>query len=207
MNYDPSRFQRWVNITDTCAVWNVLSSNTLYRAAASANCVFAITACVMYECLHKARKEVRDEDEELKARLRKEMKSKTFQQHPVSLEALQDPRVVGLRKNLGKGEISVIAFALETGRAIMTDDQGARKQAERQIGQDRVQTTPMLLCWLFYTNRLGDADKDLIIAEHQALNPKIPLTQYFESMYLRALECRLQSHPVASPGADADSTV
>jgi hypothetical protein len=88
----------------------------------------------------------------------------------------------------------------------MTDDQGARKQAERQIGQDRVQTTPMLLCWLFYTNRLGDADKDVIIAEHESLRPKAPLTQHFESMRLCARECRRRSPPVASPEADADST-
>jgi hypothetical protein len=201
MNYDPSRFQP-VNIADTCAIWNVLSSNTLYQAAASANCVFSITACVMYECLHKARNEVRAEDEELKARLRSQMVSKAFQQHPVSLEALQDPRVLGLRKNLGKGEVSVIAFALETGQAIMTDDQGARRQAERQIGPDRVQTTPRLLCWLFYTNCLGDADKDVIIAEHEALGPKIPLSKYFKEMYFWALQCRLQSRPDASAGTD-----
>ena len=54
MAIDPSSFHS-VNVTDTCAVWNVLSSRTLYTAARLAGVVFVCTGFVVYECLFKPR--------------------------------------------------------------------------------------------------------------------------------------------------------
>ena len=55
MALDPSSFYKH-NITDTCAVWNVLSSLLLYARAKSAGVVFICTRFVIYECLFKPRK-------------------------------------------------------------------------------------------------------------------------------------------------------
>lgn len=52
MPLDPSRFHA-VNVSDTCAVWNVLSSATLYSAAVAKGCTFCCTGFVAYECLER----------------------------------------------------------------------------------------------------------------------------------------------------------
>jgi hypothetical protein len=54
MAVDPRSFHLY-NVTDTCSVWNVLSSATLYQTARSAGCNFICTAYVVYECLLKLR--------------------------------------------------------------------------------------------------------------------------------------------------------
>jgi hypothetical protein len=192
MRIDPSQFHI-VNITDTCSIWNVLSSRVLYNAAITANCVFSCTSYVLYECLHKPRKTARQEDEELKRRLQAEVGKRHFPEFPLAIEDLQDPRVMDLRGRLGRGELSVIAFALRTGQALMTDDGKARKLAERLVPLDKVQTTPKLFGWLLFTNHLSDADKDVIVDEHQRLRPQRPLTPHLDEMYRWALECRLKT--------------
>jgi len=191
MRIDPSRFHLG-NITDTCSVWNVLSSSTLYRAAISAKCVFACTACVLYECLHKRRKVSRPEDGELQRRLEAERESGRFQVFSPSLEDVQDPRVLAMRERLGKGELSVIALALGTGQAMMTDDQGARAAAEELMESDRVQTTPHLFGWLLFDNHLGDCDKGDVTREHEELRAS-PLTRWLDEMYRWSLQCRLSA--------------
>lgn len=55
MAIDPSKFHL-INVADTCAVWNVLSSSRLHAAAKEARCEFCITSFVRYECLSKLRK-------------------------------------------------------------------------------------------------------------------------------------------------------
>ena len=70
MAIDPSRFQT-TSVVDTCAVWNILSSNCLYTAATVANCHFVITSFVEYECLRKPRTRVRTSDHELVSQLRR----------------------------------------------------------------------------------------------------------------------------------------
>jgi len=156
-----------LNVVDTCAVWNVLSSALLFSAANSANCVFSCTRFVAYECLDKPRKNINTQDENLQNILRKEQIKKKFQVYDLEIEDLLEVEILEKRKNLGKGELSSIAFAKRTNQLFLTDDQRARKLAMEVMESDRVQTTPHLLGWLFYNKLLGDTDKDSIISEHQ----------------------------------------
>lgn len=153
------------NVTDTCSVWNILSSKILYSAACSAKVVFCCTRFVYYECLHKPRKRVTPEDTELQNRLRQEIKKGGFKTYDLSIEDLQDLEVLENRKKLGKGELSSIVFAKKTGQAFLTDDYkgGARRLAQMVIDTKMVQTTPQIFGWLYFTNQLGDSDKDKII--------------------------------------------
>src|ERR1035437_6775092 len=190
MPSDPSIFEP-VNVIDTCAIWNVLSSRILYATARSAGCSFCCTRFVLYECLHKPRTNPSVSDLELQKRMLDECDLGTITVYPLAISDLQDVSVLESRKRLGKGELSSIAFANKIRRAFLTDDQGARKLAAKVIGDQRVQTTPHLFGWLFFIGRLGDGDKDRIIQEHN--RHQGPLAPYFEEMYLRALEFRLMS--------------
>ena len=191
MKVDPSQFHP-VSITDTCSVWKVLSSERLYNAAIGAKCVFACTGCVVYECLHKRRKAVTPEDTDLQGRLKREQQAGRFRTFSPSLEDLQHPHILAIRDRLGRGELSVLALALCTGQAVMTDDPKARTLAEQVVALDRVQTTPQLFGWLLFHNHLSDGDKDTVIHQHEEVRPR-PLTRFLEDVYLWALECRLSA--------------
>jgi hypothetical protein len=91
--------------------------------------------------------------------------------------------------SLSKGELSSVAFAKKTRQAFLTDDQKARLLAREVIGRSMVQTTPHLFGWLYFNRRLGEGDKDAIIAEHKSLGR--PLAKHFEAMYEEAMRCRL----------------
>ncbi|MGD0263596.1 MAG: hypothetical protein ABSD47_01420 [Candidatus Methylomirabilota bacterium] len=190
MAIDPSSFHP-VNVTDTCAVWNVLSSRTLYTAARLAGVVFVCTGFVVYECLFKPRKTETVSDKELQARLRAAQKEPSFVTYPLDVADLQTIGILESRKRLGKGELSSIAFALKIRQAFLTDDQKARRLAREIFGEVPTQTTPHLLGWLFFGNRLGDADKDAIVKEHAGLGRS--LAQHFEEAYLEACRCRLMT--------------
>lgn len=202
MQTDPSQFHL-ANFTDTCSVWNVLSSPVLYEASLAAGCVFCCTECIVYECLHKPRKQIRPQDEELKRRLRVARAKGSFAATPVSIEDIQDPRVLAARNSLDRGELSALAFALRTGQALMTDDQKALRVVERIVEPGQVQTTPKLFGWLFYTGRLADGDKDDIIRQHEELRNR-GLRSCLEKVFLWALDCRLKANaaPQASDSCD-----
>ena len=178
------------NITDTCAIWNVLSSRRLFRVALSAGVVFACTRVVIYECLHKRRKTVTEVDRELQARLRTAQAASDVSVYPVELDDLQAIALLENRKRLGKGELSTIAFAIKTRQVVLTDDQKARKLA-MIVMSTAAQTTPHLFGWLFFGNRLTDSDKDEVISEHKMMNR--PLTNHLEIAYIEACRCRLMS--------------
>ena len=186
MAIDPSHFYP-LNVVDTCAVWHVLSSKMLYETALAAGCTFSCTAFVAYECLAKPRKNITPEQVELRRRLQAEQGR--FTSYHLDLDELLEVEVLEKRKNLGKGELSSIAFAKRTRQAFHTDDQKARKLASHVMDTDRVQTTPHLFGWLYFTHSLGDADKDAIISEHERFEG--PLRPHFEIMYMRALQYRL----------------
>ena len=188
MRLNPSQFHP-SNIIDTCSIWNVLSSLRFYSAAKAANCNFFCTKFVYYECLHKPRKEISDEEGELIKRLKVQIENKDFQSFNISIEDLQDIGILEKRKNLSKGELSSIVFAKKTRQAFLTDDQGARILAEQFMDGNLVQTTPLLFGWLFFTGKLIDSDKDFIIQEHNSLNR--PLEKYFIKMYEKAYELKL----------------
>jgi predicted nucleic acid-binding protein len=130
-------------------------------------------------------------DLELQSRFKKGCEKGQFQVYHIELEDLSDIEILERRKNLGKGELSSIAFANRTRQAFLTDDQKARKLAEQVMDKKMVQTIPQLCGWLFYTGRLLDYDKDTIVQEHKKLGR--PLAKYIEEMYIKALEYKLVS--------------
>lgn len=194
MAIDPSQFHL-LNVADTCAIWNLLSSQRLYVAAKEARCSICCTTFVAYECLHKPRKTVTREDEELKSRLRRETEKKNIIAYSLDVADLQDVQVLENRRRLSKGELASIAFAKKTRQAFLTDDQKARKLAEAVLANQMTQTTPHLFGWLIFTCRLSDGDKDSVISEHERLHR--PLRPHFEAMYIEALRCRCMTQKLA----------
>ena len=194
MAIDPSKFHL-VNVADTCSVWNILSSARLHSAARDARCDFCITSFVRYECLVKPRKTPTEADHELRRRLLGEQRNGNFQAHSCDIDDLQDVTVLRDRKRLGMGEISSIAFAMKIHQAVITDDQKARKLAQA-AGHHLVQTTPHLFAWLIFTGGLGDSDHAVVVNQHKALQGD--LEPHLNDAYTLALQCRLNSRPVAS---------
>lgn len=101
MAIDPSQFHLH-NVTDTCSVWNVLSSSTLYRAAVAAKCSFCVTGFVDYECLAKPRTLPNDSSRELQRRLQEARRAGQFEVHSCSIADLQVIGLLESRKRLGK---------------------------------------------------------------------------------------------------------
>ena len=97
-----------------------------------------------------------------------------------------------MRKRLGKGELSSIAFAMKIGHAVITNDQKARKLAAA-VGRVLVQTTSHLFSWLMFTGKLGDSDKALVIQQHEEM--ELDLATHFEQAYTLALKCKINSVP------------
>lgn len=179
------------NISDTCAVWNVLSSATLYRAAMDEGFYFACTSYVLYECLTKPRKSETTADALLRERLTAERANGRFQEFHLTLDELEDVALLERRRRLGKGELTSIAFARRTRQAFMTDDKKAKKLADEVCDAGMCQTTPDMLGWLFFNGRLVDSDLDAILGEHREVNR--PLSDRFEAKYRDALQYRLMS--------------
>lgn len=188
---NPSKFHK-INVVDSCAIWNIISTQLLRTTAYSAGCSFCCTDFVYYECLYKPRTKVKPEDIALQVLLRQEMKSGKFKNYHLDIEDLQEIDVLQKRKNLGKGELASIAFARKTHQAFLTDDRGARNLAEEVLTHHRVQTTAHLLGWLFFESFLSDGDLNQIIDEHKKYNGK--LEKYFIVMYERALDFRSKQH-------------
>lgn len=185
---DVSRFER-LNVSDTCAVWNVLSSLLLHRTAIGVGIQFCITDYVRYECLEKERSSETSSDKELQGRLRAAQARGVYRSYQLTVEDLQEMTLLERRKRLGKGELSSIAFAMRTNQAFHTDDRGARKLGREVLSDSRVQTTPHLLGHLVFQNRLSDGGAMATIEEHRRLDR--PLEAPFERMYEEALRCRL----------------
>lgn len=192
INVNVSLFHQY-NVTDTCAVWNVLSSRVLYSTASSTGCIFCITQYVMYECLHKGRK-LTNHGPTLQNRLRQEQSKGNFSTYSLSIEDLQEVGILEKRRNLSKGELSSIVLAKKINQAFLTDDQKARKLAGEFLGK-LVQTTPHLLGWLFFIGRLTDGDKQIIIDEHKNLGGLLEI--YFEEIYQESLRCQLMQRNTA----------
>lgn len=190
MPIDPRSFII-LNVSDTCAVWNVLSSALLFSVAAESGCHFCMTSYVEYECLFKPRSTFGEGEELLKQRLLGAKGRGQFKAYPLELEDLAEVEILERRRKLGKGELSSIAFAKRTRQAFLTDDQAARKLASQVLGISQVQTTPHLVGWLFFLGHFSDSDKETIIREHSATGR--PLGAFFEEMYVLALQYRLYS--------------
>lgn len=187
MAIDPSKFNL-SNVVDTCAVWHIISSNSLYHRAKGARCEFCITSFVHYECLIKPRGAKTEKDEQLMDRLRDAQKKRQFIPYALDIEDLQEVEILRKRRNLGKGELTSIAFAKKTNIAFVTDDQKARRLAASILEPKNVQTTPHLLSWLAFNGHVMDSDKDEIIEQHAFFGQK--LAPYFTAAFLEAMRCR-----------------
>jgi hypothetical protein len=108
--------------------------------------------------------------------------------HALDIADLQEVGLLQNRKRLSMGEISSIAFAHKTGQSVLTDDQKARKLARTMLSGDRVQTTPHLLGWLFFTGAVENGHKETIILQHRQSGR--PLEQYFLKVCSEAERCR-----------------
>lgn len=187
MAFDPRVFSRML-ATDTCAVWNILSSKKLFNAAKLSKLTFCVTPMVIYECLVKPRKNITPEKEELIVRLKSARRENLFPQQECRLESLlyiknQAP------KKLNSGELSSIALAYEIQTmSFMTDESAARKFVENNLRLP-VETTPKLYGWLHYHCKLSDTDHQHIVHEHENYE-KRPLTKYLNKAYEQALVCK-----------------
>lgn len=198
MAIDPSIFHQ-VNVADTCAVWNILSSEALHLAAKKAGCSFCVTGVVQYELLLKPRSQRKASDVELRSRLEREQAAGGFPSHACSLEDLRMVGSLEERKKLGKGELSSIALAMRLYQAVITDDRKAARLS-REAGHALTQTTPHLLSWLEFHNALSDADKRDVLAQHAELNGS--LVEPFRDAIQIAQQCKANagSRLPAAPG-------
>lgn len=178
-----------LNVIDSCAIDNLLSSQTLYSASLNAKCKFCYTEFVKYEMLYKERKRISITSKVLTKKLESETLMKNFECFSLSISDLQDISTLEESRKLGIGELSSIIFAKKINQSFMTDDQGARKLASLTLGKDRVQTTPHLLGWLFYTRELIDSDYNTIITEHESQGR--PLKVHLERAYHESLKIKL----------------
>lgn len=183
-----------LNVTDSCAFWNILSSPTFYSVLIDQKFDFACTDFIVHECLHKKRTEPTKEDSSIQNKFKLLLKTRKVVSHKLSIEDLQDDEILKYRKSLGKGELSSIAFAKKTRLSFHSDDQGARKIAEQILGVKQVQTTPLLLGWLFYNNHLSDRDLEPIIKDH--ISAGRPLERFFREVHEESWRIKLQTKSI-----------
>lgn len=192
MSIDPSLFHL-LNVADTCAVWNILSSDVLHSAAKKAGCSFCVTGVVQYELAIKPRSERKASDIELRERLSKEQASGGFPSIACSIDDLRVVSALEARKKLGKGELSSIALAMRLYMAVITDDRKATKLA-RDTGHSQTQTTPHLLAWLEFNGALSEGEKRLLLEQHAGLNGS--LAGPFRDALEIARHCKaIMAHP------------
>jgi len=187
MNIDITNCNK-VNIIDSCSLWNMLSSLIVYSVVLDNKFSFSITKFVEYECLYKPRSIPNNKDKELQSKLSAEIKNGKITCHNLAIEDLQDDVILKHRSSIGIGELSSIAFAKKVSISFLTDDQKARKLGVEILGKNSVQTTPLVLGWLFYSNLLSDRDIDEIVKSHKEYNR--PLEKYFREVHKESLRLK-----------------
>lgn len=179
-DFDPATFIS-ANVLDTCAVWNLVSSSRLHAAAREAGLATCITRFVEYECFVKPRTKNTPADAALVARAREAVAAKQITVHALDIEDLQDLEVLRARKALGRGELSSIVFAKKVQIAVMSDDRKATLLAREVFASPaRASTTPRLLGWLLFYDRLSLTDVEVVVNEHQQVSR--PLEAHFRAM-------------------------
>ena len=183
------------SVIDTCSILNLLSSNTLYLVARQQKCNFIITNFIEYELLYKTRNiidptklsRVKEMDEILELKL----ETKEISKYDIELSDLLDPIFMIHKKFKSIGELTAIVLAKKFNIGVVTDDKQAQRIAKDYLNEQKVDSIPSLISWLFYNGHLGDSDKDRIINQQDFFfrNQKIKV----EQAYLRALEERLVS--------------
>ena len=153
MAFNPTKFSMMV-VTDTCAVWNILSSRKLSQAARDGKVTFCLTPMVLYECLQKPRKILTIQMQELIRRLTSSRNQGNF---PVQGCDIEDLITVSrdAPSALSSGELSCIAAAFRIPTlSFMTDERKARQFAENHL-RLVVETTPRLYGWLHFRGYLN----------------------------------------------------
>ncbi|UTF96838.1 MULTISPECIES: hypothetical protein [Flavobacteriales] len=190
MNSDITKLKLY-NVIDSCSVWNILLSPTIYQASINAGCYYSVTNYVKYECLVKRRGTQRNTN--AINTLQREISQNRFTACDISIDDLQEMEILENRKRLGKGELSSIVFAKKTKLAFMTDDRKARKLGDAVLGKEYVQTTPHLVGFCFYERHLIDGDFPKLIEEHKATlrGNWGDLSPYFQEVYEESHRIRL----------------
>lgn len=173
---------------DSCSLWNILSSLVVYSVLLENKFSFSITGFVEYECLYKPRTIHNKMDAELQTKLKSEIDKGNVTCYNLTIEDLQDDFVLKNRNTIGIGELSSIAFAKKVSISFLTDDQKARRIAMDILGKEQVQTTSLILGWLFYTSLLSEGDIDAIIKSHNEYFR--PLEKYFREVHNEALRLK-----------------
>lgn len=190
MNSDITQLKLY-NVIDSCSIWNILLSPTIYQASIVAGCYYSFTTYVKYECLIKKRIVSRNHTEVDK--LQKEIDNNRFVSCDITIEDLQEMEILESRKRLGKGELSSIVFAKKARLAFMTDDKKARKLGNDVLGKEYVQTTPHLVGYCFYKRHLLDGDYANLITEHTSTlrGSWGDLSPFFKIAYETSLQIHL----------------
>ncbi|SDF03493.1 hypothetical protein [Rhodospira trueperi] len=177
---------------DTCAVWNILCSQTL-TAAVRGRCHFILAEYIRYECLLKRWKS--PESAALRTRLSGELASgKHFTVHSLEIDDLRELAAnVGALGRFDYGELAALALARKLQSGFLTDDRAARRIGESTIGANRVRTTPHLVGWLVYDGHLTDGDIPTIIADNASLNKRYgSLGEFIQVCYEHAMGLKLR---------------
>ena len=182
-----------VNVTDTCAIWNVVGSATLFKAARKSGLYFIITNTVYYECFVKSKGTAPSaEHEELRIRLRENIHRGDVSRIDLTIDDLQEligvARRLGVDRRLGYGEMASAALARHLGQAVLTDN----KRDFRAIGElvdGRLQTTPRLLGWLYLDGGLTDGEVKDVIEQHRKSGGQ--MAEVYERAHYEACEKRL----------------
>ena len=185
---------RLVNVTDTCAIWNLVGSMTLFNTARRVKVSFVITNTVFYECFIKSKGQAPSaEHQNLRDRLRMHIRQDNVSRIDLTIDDLQDlitlARQHGFDKRLGHGEISCAALARRLRTAVLTDNK-RDFVAVKELADGNLQTTPRLLGWLYLDSHLTDPDVASVLAEHRESGGRMSCV--YEQAYREACEKRLE---------------
>jgi hypothetical protein len=163
--------------------------------------MFLVTDYVRYEALVRKRSAPSENDIKMQDEFKEALQAqKDFSLSSVSIEDLIAIANHPNARKLGRGEIAALALARQLRTAFLSDDQGARKMA-KSLGAQPAQTTPHLLGWLYFSDKLDDSDVRTVIIEHEARVPanRGRLSRFFKAVYEEACRCKfVRDHPAAA---------
>jgi len=182
-----------INVTDTCAIWHLVGSPTLFRAARQGTVSFVITSTVFYECFVKSRgRRATAQREEMRKRLRAYIDKGQVRRMNLGIDDLQDIITLARQrkcdKRLGQGELSCAALARQMGKAVLTDNKKDFAAIDR-LADGRLQTTPRLLGWLYVEGHIADSDVEHVRREHQKSGGQ--MSKIYKQAHYEACEKRL----------------
>lgn len=188
INYDFSQIDNKYSTIDTCSILNIISSDDFLLATKTAGFSFSYTSFVEYELFYRPCKFSADFISLQREKIKSETVKGFFRKEVLTIDDLQDISILEARKNLGKGELSSIAFAKKTGLDFTTDDIAARKLGEEILGNNKVMTTPRILGWLYFNRELLETSHPKIIEQHKSNFRS--LSKIYEETFFEALRQR-----------------